>query len=353
MTPTRRWMALLLAGALGGEGGCASYNAMWNAEQHAKDARRLEHLGQMSEARTQWAQAAAKAKRVPTDKGLVLQVEGLARSDACQDIGAPLAQARARVTDQPSVERIDLAEAECAVAAGDAARADAALTAPLASRNAERRSRAEYVAGRAAIQRSDYEVAILHFNRSRVPGGAGRALVAQQRTLVMRATQRTDLQPIAAELNRLHTVNGTEDAGHLLELITQVQAASETPGASFHTAELARDSLQAIALAGQLFLETAARDTGSLFAPKALIAALTLLPERRDSIMALLDSRYAGSPYTRAFHGDASLAYAAAEDSLAREMGMRVVRSTPVPPAPRLDVPPPIPGRRGPPVDRP
>ena len=63
----------------------------------------------MSEARIEWAQAAAKAKRVPTDKGLVLQVEGLARSDACQDIGAPLAQARAKVTDQVSRERIELA----------------------------------------------------------------------------------------------------------------------------------------------------------------------------------------------------------------------------------------------------
>jgi len=343
--------ALLLAASLTG---CASYNAMWNAEQHARDARRLEHLGQVSEARAQWAQAAAKAKRVPTEKGLVLQVEGLARSDACQDIGAPLAQARAQVTDQASQERIDLAEAECAVAAGDPGRAAAALAAPLASRNAERRSRAEYVAGRAAVQRSDYEAAILHFNRSRMPGAAGRALVGQERSLITRAARRSDLQPIAAELNRLvHTASGTEDAVQLLEVVTQVQAVAETPGARFHVAELARDSLQATALAGQLFLETAASDTGSLFAPKALIAALALLPDRRDSILALLDSHYAASPYTRAFHGDASLAYAAAEDSLAREMGMRVARSTPVPPAVRLEVPPPTPGRRGPPVDRP
>jgi hypothetical protein len=343
--------ALLLAAGLSG---CASYNAMWNAEQHAKDARRLEHLGQMSEARTQWAQAAAKAKRVPTDKGLVLQVEGLARSNACQDIGVPLAQARARVTDQVFRERIDLADAECAVAAGDPARADAVLRAPLASGNAERRSRAEYVAGLAAVQRSDYEVAILHFNRSKVPGAAGRALVGEQRALITRAAQRSDLRPIAAKLDSLvHTMNGTEDAGHLLDLLTQVQAAAETPGARFRAAELARDSLQASTLAGQLFLEAAASDTGSLFAPKAMIAALELLPDRRDSIVALLDSRYAASPYTQAFHGEASQAYAVAEDSLAREMGMRVTRSTPAPSAVRLDVPPPTPGRRGPPVDRP
>src|SRR5260370_35091533 len=122
---------------------------MGNAEQHAKDARRLEHLGQVSEARTQWAQAAAKAKRVPTDKGLVLQVEALARSDACQDIGAPLAQARAKATDQASRERLDLAEAECALAAGDPARAEPAPAAPPEAGKAARRAPARNAHGTA------------------------------------------------------------------------------------------------------------------------------------------------------------------------------------------------------------
>lgn len=321
-----RLSALLLAAGLAG---CASYNAMWNAEQHARDARRLERLGQMSDARTQWAQAAAKAGRVSTDKGLALQVEGLSRSGACQDLSEPLARARARVTDQALRERIDLADAECALAAGDAARADAALAGPLASRNVERRSRAEYLAGKAAVARQ-----------------------------IMHAARREDLKPIAVELTRLVQA-GAEDAAHLLALLTQVQGAAETPGARFRIAELARDSLQASAFAGELFLEAAASDTGSLFAPKALIAALPLLPDARDSIIARLDSRYAGSPYTRAFHGEASLAYVVAEDSLAREMGMQVARGTPLTPSPslapavRLEGPPPVPGRRGPPVDRP
>jgi len=356
MRPPRSWMLSLFAAGLAS---CASYNAMWNAEQHARDARRLEQLGQTSEARAQWAQAAAKARAGRTARALVLQVEGLAYSGACQDAATSVARVRDSVTDVPLRERTDLADATCALAAGDLPRANAALAGPLASRNAERRSRAEFVAGQAALVRSDYDAAIVHFNHSRVPGAAGRALVGQQRARITRAAQLADLQPIDADLRRLpSTASGTEDASHLVDLLTQVLAGTETPGARFRVAELARDSLQAPALAGRLFLETAADDTASLFAPKALIAALSVLPDRRDSIVALLDARYARSPYTRAFHGDPSVAYVAAEDSLAREMGMHVARSAAVPAAVRLEVlppppPPPTPGRRGPPFDRP
>ncbi len=319
MRPPRPWMLSLLAAGLAS---CASYNAMWNAEQHARDARRLEQLGQTAEARAQWAQAAAKARAGRTAKALVLQAEGLAYSGSCQDAATPLARAQGSLTEVALRERMDLADAVCALAAGDLARADAALAMPLASRNAERRSRAEFVAGQAALVRWDYDAAIVHFNRSRVPGAAGRALVGQQRALITRAAQLADLKPIAAELSRLRSgASGTEDASHLVDLLTQVLAVAETPGARFRVAELARDSLQAPALAGRLFLETATGDTASLFAPKALIAALSVLPDRRDSIVALLDARYAASPYTRAFHGDPSVAYVAAEDSLAREMG--------------------------------
>jgi len=79
-------------------------------------------------------------------------------------------------------------------------------------------------------------------------------------------------------------------------------------------------------LAGQLFLDLATADTGSIFAPKALVAALPLLPERHDSIIDVLDRVYTTSPYTRALRGDASPAFAAAEDSLARELGVEVAR---------------------------
>ncbi|HEV8381807.1 MAG TPA: hypothetical protein VGQ29_09490 [Gemmatimonadales bacterium] len=344
MRPPPGWSAILLSAGLTG---CASYNAMWNAQQHARDARRLEQLGQTSDARAQWALAAAKARTLPTDKALVLRVEGLAYSGACRDAGEPLARARANVTDPALRERIDLADAECALAAGDPSRADTALATPLASRDSERRSRAEYAAGRVASLRSEYDAAARHFSRSRVPGAAGRALVSQQRALIARATRTSDLQPIVSELNRLlRTVGGTDDAIHLVELLTQLQAEPQTPGARFRRAEIARDSLQADGLAGQLFLEMAATDRGSLFAPKALIAALSLLPERRDSIVSLLDSRYAASPYTRVFHGEPSVAYAVAEDSLARELGIQVGRTVAAPATGRFDAP--LPGPRGP-----
>jgi len=54
----------LLALCGGGMAGCAYYNAMWSAEQHAKGARKAEAQGQESEARSEWAQAAAKAEAV-------------------------------------------------------------------------------------------------------------------------------------------------------------------------------------------------------------------------------------------------------------------------------------------------
>src|SRR5438093_2928732 len=104
--------------------GCAYYNAMWSAEQHAKGARQLEASGRVSEARAEWAQAAAKAEGVVTrhprsrwaDDALVLQAEGLARSGACEDAQEPLTRARSTVKDVALRERLDLADAQCALA---------------------------------------------------------------------------------------------------------------------------------------------------------------------------------------------------------------------------------------------
>jgi len=444
-----RTLALLLALS---SAGCAYFNSMWTAERYANDARRFERRGQMSEARSQWALAAAKAERVVmrhprsrwADDALTLQTEGLARSGACDAAAAAVARVRASVKDQALRERADLADAQCALAASRPVQAAAALTLPLASKDDTRRSRAEYFAGQAAALRLDYVAAVSYFERSREPealaartqallaGGrtaeaaaalealsapqfetqradllaqmastsgpeaasaaldrllargrrmlfqeqarlliadadrrlahahydeaaaryrraalvapvatneAGMAAVGVQRVLIARATQRSDLQPIEAELARL-------SAKPLLDLVRRVMGMGETPGAGFRVAELARDSLGAPALAGQLFLEVAG-DTASLYAPKALLAAIPMLPERRDSIAAVLDTRYAASPYTRAFHGEPSVAYAAAEDSLARELGVEIVRSSAAPVGARFELP--VPGPRGPP----
>jgi len=340
-----RTLALLLAAASAvGMGGCAYYNAMWTAERYAKEARHFEQRGQLSEARSQWALAAAKAERVVirhprsrwADDALTLQAEGLARSGACEAAGSAIARVRETVTDLALRERAELADAECALAVG---RPIPAAALPLDSKDAGRRSRAEYLAGRAAVLRLDYASASEHFQRSREPAARNERVIFLQRARIGQATQRSDLAPIAVELKRL----GNEP---LFELVNRVLTPAATLGARFRIAELARDSLNAPLVAGQLFLEVAAGDTASLYAPKALLAALALLPERRDSIVSLLDTRYAASPYTRVFHGEPSVAYAAAEDSLARELGVPVARSGAAPTGSRFQVP--RPGPRGP-----
>jgi hypothetical protein len=449
---------LLLALSLGG---CVYYNAMWSAERHAKGARHLEQRGQASEARSQWALAAAKAEGVAlrhprsrwADDALTLQAEGLARSGACDEAATVIARVRKEVGEAGLRERTDLAAAQCAIAAGRLTQAESSLAMPLASKDAGRRSRAELLAGQAAALRRDFDAAVEHFARSRetaaaparvrallaagrpadaraalealgsgaqfqaeradllaqlaalggadeasaaldrilaragsrmlfqeqsrlliadadrrlahghldeagaryrrasliAPAGtaeAGTAQVGVQRVRLARATQRADLTDIVAELSRLTREPGAGTAKQWHDLAVQTTITGESPGVRFRIAELARDSLNAPALAGQLFLELAAGDTASLYAPKALLAALALLPDRRDSIAGILDTRYATSPYTRAFHGEASVAYAVAEDSLARELGVQVARSAAPAPGARVDGP--VPGPRGP-----
>jgi hypothetical protein len=133
-------------------------------------------------------------------------------------------------------------------------------------------------------------------------------------------------------------------------LLLRVAGPHETVAAEFRGAELVRDSLGAPALATSLFLDLVRRHPESLFAPKALVAALALDPPERDSIVAVLESTYAASPYARAFRGDPSAAYAAVEDSLGRALGLALV-------APLASgawaAAAPTPGPRGPSLDEP
>lgn len=163
------------------------------------------------------------------------------------------------------------------------------------------------------------------------PAGTNEARLAEvgtQRARIAAVTSVAGLKPIETDLARLSLEPGALAAKRLLDFVRQVTIVPETPAASFRVAEMARDSLSAPALAGSLFLAMADRDTASIYAPKALVAAIAMLPERGDSIAAVLAARYATSPYTRAFHGEASVAYAAAEDSLARDLGLQLTRTT-------------------------
>jgi hypothetical protein len=169
------------------------------------------------------------------------------------------------------------------------------------------------------------------------------ARVLRLRAAAAGADSLADLAPIVAELDRILRAGtgggGAQAAQALRQLLDSVVPARNAPSepAAFRAAELVRDSLHARRLAGRLFLRFAAEHPASLFAAKALVAALPLAPERRDSITVLLEATYAASPYTRALHGEATPTYAAAEDSLARALGFTapVVRAV----ASRLDPP--------------
>ena len=137
MNPRRAVLAAvpLLALCGGGMAACAYYNAMWSAEQHAKGARKAEAQGQESEARSEWALAAAKAEAVVikhpksrwVDDALVLEAEGLARSGSCEDATDVISHARPVAKDVALRERLDLADAQCSLAAGRPVQADAAV----------------------------------------------------------------------------------------------------------------------------------------------------------------------------------------------------------------------------------
>lgn len=230
--------------------------------------------------------------------------------------------------------------------------------------------------------RGEFGAAADRYHQAAAAAGAGGdasvARVREVRVVAARAGTRAELAPVGAALERMARPGGAGGAGAgdaraLLEVVSRVSATPETPGAAFRAIELARDSLRAPRLAGRLFLDLAAADTASVFAAKALVAALSLLPDQHDSIVTILERVYPVSPYTRAFRGDASPAYAAAEDSLARELGMHAVRGAPPvvarirafmlltgPRGPWLDDPPggspaatPTPSRPAPPRARP
>lgn len=119
-----------------------------------------------------------------------------------------------------------------------------------------------------------------------------------------------DASPLAAELATLHAV------------VTRVRAADTlnalTPQGDlrlFLAAEAARDSLHARLLAAELFRRVSSTWPASPYAPKALLAAARLVPAPAEA-RALLEERYAGSPYLAVARGEDASALQALEDSL-------------------------------------
>ena len=165
-----------------------------------------------------------------------------------------------------------------------------------------------------------------------------------------------DLDSAAGRLAQLTAAAGDvrlDEARDLAQRLADLRREDGPEVAAFRAAELARDSLDAPALAAALFLRFAARSPQSLFAPKALIAAGQLQPERLDSVRAVLAARYPESPYTLAWRGADSPAFEALEDSLAVTLGVAQPRALAAAAAIAVRIAAPRTGPRGPELDPP
>jgi len=155
--------------------GCVYYNRMWSAERLARQARRAEARGDEGVARTAWSQAAAKAESVHTrhpgskwaDDAWVLHAEGAARGGSCAGARPVIGEALVEAVADDLRERMSLVAAECALALGAPVEAGRQLQPALASHDAGRRSRAAYLAGRAAEAQGDPDGATAWYARSR------------------------------------------------------------------------------------------------------------------------------------------------------------------------------------------
>ncbi|HXI33192.1 MAG TPA: hypothetical protein VNH63_03855 [Gemmatimonadales bacterium] len=160
-----------------------------------------------------------------------------------------------------------------------------------------------------------------------VEGARARVLLLRVRGA--RADSLGDLVGIRDDLSRLKQTSvvilASSELRALEDVLRAVLVERDSEATEFRAAEYARDSLRAPRLAGRLFVEFARRHDASLFAPKALVAALPYSGEGRDSILGALDSTYGASPYTLALRGELSPAFQAAEDSLASALGLAPV----------------------------
>ena len=160
-----------------------------------------------------------------------------------------------------------------------------------------------------------------------------------------------DLAPIGEQLDQLLARGAgfaQQDAMQFQRVLLAVWKPDSTDIAWFRAGEIARDTLVGPALAAAWFERIPQRFPKSLFAPKALIALAALRPAASDSVLAVLDSSFATSPYTLALRGNVSPAYEALEDSLGEALGLVTVRA-------RVFlaqwVSGPVPGQKGPPLD--
>jgi tetratricopeptide (TPR) repeat protein len=153
-----------------------------------------------------------------------------------------------------------------------------------------------------------------------------RARMRLTRLSLMRTTSVAELPPILKELDQRIKGRGVlaGEAGQLRESVGRILAAADSASARaaqadlrlFLAAETARDSLAAPALAASLFRTIVETTPDSPYAPKAILAGRTLDPVWGESAVALLEARYAGSPYVEYLQGGEPYGYRELEDSL-------------------------------------
>ena len=160
-----------------------------------------------------------------------------------------------------------------------------------------------------------------------VASDSAEADVARVARLQARAARAESLDSLAAVSTDLAPLtqhgSGVGAARRLQQILEQLGGKDSSVAGMFRRGELARDSLQAPPLAAALLIGFAQQHPTSLFAPKAIVAAIPLVPDRSDSLTHVLQGTYRTSPYTLALNGASSPGYTQAEDSLARLFGIR------------------------------
>jgi tetratricopeptide (TPR) repeat protein len=153
-----------------------------------------------------------------------------------------------------------------------------------------------------------------------------RARLALTRERITKVASVAELRSVMADLNVRASSRTTaaSEAALTRDFVTRVLTATDSAatGAAradlqlFLAAETARDSLAAPALAASLFRTVVESLPDSPYAPKAILAGHALDPVWGESVLPLLEERYALSPYVALVRGEAGYGYRELEDSL-------------------------------------
>jgi hypothetical protein len=156
--------------------------------------------------------------------------------------------------------------------------------------------------------------------------GGERASLRLVRRDIAHAGSVGELGPPADTLRRLgsQAVATGGEIGQLLGAVTRVRVAADSGGPEFSqgdlrlflAGEVARDSLRAPMVAGELFRRILEQWPESPYAPKALLAAEGLDSTLSDSAQVLLADRYRDNPYVAMLRGEPADGYRVLEDSL-------------------------------------